>query len=297
MTTEINETCECDLNNEPLFLSRVTIDRLYKLEHPAEAVALYCFYYARAKWKHTNTIYATNQFVTNGVRLSPERVARAKKDLIQLGLIEQLRQWNPETKRIGHPLIKVNFVLWDSSKTKPHAPEYGNDKISRTIMRDTKGNPMHRNSYSIGNPASIGSTEDIKEEALCPTEERSDNMCWIQLATILSKIVRAQRKIVTSGPKIKAWAHEIRKLSTVERTPLADIQAAMKWYANNAYSGQFVPIVECGRTFRDKYTKILAAIERDKRTNPNIQPDDDVDVGTIGRNYKGSELTKDDDSE
>jgi hypothetical protein len=86
-------------------------------------------------------------------------------------------------------------------------------------------------------------------------------------------------------------------LSTVERIPLADIQAAMKWYANNAYSGQFVPIIECGRTFRDKYTKILAAIERDKRTNPDTQPDDDVDVGTIGRNYKGSELTKDDDSE
>jgi hypothetical protein len=88
-----------------------------------------------------------------------------------------------------------------------------------------------------------------------------------------------KRNITISAQKLKSWEADIRKLSTVEKISFDRVLLAMKWYEKNQ-SGRFTPVVECGRSFRDKFLRIEAAMERDKNTpsvhsNPPPQLDND----------------------
>jgi len=280
MNDQIADAIQYNQNEEPIVISKPTSDRLLKLERPADAMALYWFYYYTAKWQHNSTPHASNIYVMNGLKWSEGRLAQAKRELVKLGLVKTVRIRLPGSNQFGKPAIKINFIHWKPQQEQDAIPP---------------NSPYPQKSHDMANDGQRRSTI-IRERRITnsPTEERSDDVCWIQLATFLAKVVRSHRKIVTSAPKVKTWAREIRKLFTVEKVPLADIQCAMKWYINNAYSNQFVPIIECGMTFRDKYTKILAAMERDKGTPSATQhtSDDDDMPGYKG---KGSELTFDEE--
>jgi hypothetical protein len=248
MNNQIENAIQYNTNEEPIVISKPTSDKLLRLEHPGDAMALYWFYYYTAKWQHTNSPHANNLYTQEGLHWTKKRLARAKGDLIELGLIETIRTRDVNTKTFNSPLLKINFIWWNRDKI---------EAIGYKKPYDTKSHRM-ANVPSKGNTV-IGE----KDLTVSPATVGPDDACFLQLAIHLSKVVLSHRKIATSSQMIKAWAREIRKVHTVAKVPLADIQAAMKWYVNNAYSSRFVPIIECGMTFRDKYAKLLAAIERD----------------------------------
>jgi hypothetical protein len=150
MNNQIDDTIQYNRNEEPIVISKPTSDRLLQLERPADAMALYWFYYYTAKWQYSNTPHANNHYVTTGLKWTDDRLSRAKKDLINLGLIEQPpRQWNPKTKHIGYPQIKINFIWWDKKKMSSYSP---------VILPPTK-------SKGVGNEPIKGSTGTLNQES------------------------------------------------------------------------------------------------------------------------------------
>jgi hypothetical protein len=116
--------------------------------------------------------------------------------------------------------------------------------------------PPGSNSVSIDKPDKKDS-KIYKETQAC-----------IHHARFLARIVQGMKNIDIDHHKKWSWANEFRKLIyTSEKVPHARVDAALHWYWKNA-GGQYVPVIESGKSFRDKFVKLEAAMERGSSTGP-----------------------------
>lgn len=83
----INKIEFCDLTNEPLIISKYVIDLLLKQNNPGNLIALYCFYYYITKYKTTNQLQITTEFIAKAFNWNIEKVQKYKKQLNALKII------------------------------------------------------------------------------------------------------------------------------------------------------------------------------------------------------------------
>ena len=88
------------IENNIIILSKQTIDLFLKQKKPGDLISLYTFYYYTAKWQKTNQPKATTSFIEGALGWGNNRVLKAKKKLLDLGLISDIRQTNPKTGRV-----------------------------------------------------------------------------------------------------------------------------------------------------------------------------------------------------
>jgi hypothetical protein len=100
-----------ELGKEIIAVTKATVDRILKSDNPADALALYMFYAYTAKWQETNSAYATTQYSKKGLDWGRDRMKNAKKTLMDLGLIKNVRRTHPETGRVLGWYIKVNYLM------------------------------------------------------------------------------------------------------------------------------------------------------------------------------------------
>ena len=118
------------IDQEPIVLSKPLLDLLLAQPKSADLIALYCFYYYTAKWQKTNQPKATTNYVAKGIKWHIGKVRRVKKDLKQLGLIEDIQARNEDNSKIIAHYIKVNFI-WTRQTIKDYYPN-GFAKGSKT---------------------------------------------------------------------------------------------------------------------------------------------------------------------
>lgn len=119
-----------DINSEPIILSKITTDILLKCPNPSNCISLYIFYYYTAKWQKTNQPMATTGYVQKGLKWGLSKVQKTKKQLKQIGLIEDIKQIDPDTKKIKGWYIKINFI-WSK--------ENADKLIQKTTPLETTG--------------------------------------------------------------------------------------------------------------------------------------------------------------
>jgi hypothetical protein len=244
---QTNDAIQYNKNEEPIVISKPTSDRLLQLDRPADAMALYWFYYYTAKWQHSNTPHANNHYITTGLKWTAARLTRAKNDLICLGLIEQPpRQWNPKTKHIGCPQIKINFIWWDKKRIASYSPcnptpyEIQGSRKSKAVGNE----PIKGSTSSIkGSTSSIkGSTSSINKKK-CFSEK--DSFDPEDLPTHLGKdpsIAEAWLRYVQSRrekkQKITQIAYKMLVKKMMSRTP-KEIVDALDRSVMNGWTGVF----------------------------------------------------------
>lgn len=111
MEAEDIVSVDYELNKEIITVTKATVDRILKSGNPADALALYMFYAYTAKWQETNSAFATTEYSKTGLGWGRDRMRNAKKTLIALGLIENVRRTHPETGRILGWYIKVKYLI------------------------------------------------------------------------------------------------------------------------------------------------------------------------------------------
>ena len=104
-----------DIADSLIIFNKITFDRLLKSETPADSIALYTFYYYTAKWQGTNQPKCTTSYVANGLKWSESRVRKAKKELLDIGLVEDITSKDESGKIIGH-FVKVNYFSLSTLK-------------------------------------------------------------------------------------------------------------------------------------------------------------------------------------
>lgn len=90
------------------------------------------------------------------------------------------------------------------------------------------------------------------------------NQMYQPLADTLASIIKryAHKHIPTQAKA--AWCNEFRRLVETEGVNIQRVQRVMLWYDKNAF-GEFVPVAESGKTFREKFTRLEAAMDRQQK--------------------------------
>ena len=98
----------------------------------------------------------------------------------------------------------------------------------------------------------------------------------IDVAEELAAIVRSRHKLRVNGRKLAGWAEHVRRLADIDGVDYARQHAALAWYGEH-HTDAYVPVIECGLAWRDKYPKLAAAMERDRKQAPEPAPITEVD--------------------
>ena len=110
------------IENELIILTKQTVDIFLKSNSPADVMALYTFYYYTAKWQETNQPKCTTGYAAQGLKWSETKIRKVKKELLALGLIEDVQQKDASGKICGH-FIKLNYVIKQSTLQANHTAE------------------------------------------------------------------------------------------------------------------------------------------------------------------------------
>jgi hypothetical protein len=130
-TKEQETVATYDPSQEPIVLSKPTLDLFLRQENPSDLIALYTFYYYTAKWQKTNQPWATKKYCMKSLKWGQQRVDNARKKLTELGLIEAIEKRN-DKGRFDKWYIKINFI-WSRSAVESihehqnHAMDESND--------------------------------------------------------------------------------------------------------------------------------------------------------------------------
>ena len=109
---------------------------------------------------------------------------------------------------------------------------------------------------------------------------------FIKLSKKLAQTISQNKNIKITDSKIKQWANSMRLLQEREGIEFARQKKALIWYDENI-GGDFVPVIESGDSFRQKFLKLEAAIERSGKSNkPNKI--NDTGLGSLSGGKKRS---------
>lgn len=260
-----------DVTEEPVILSKVTSDILLKQEKPSDVLALYLFYYITSKWQDQKNAYCTTSYTAKGLKWSEKRVRKIKRVLIELGLIEDLVKRDSSGKVVRH-FIKVNFKwVKESGESHPVRKRGGgfdqgvvNLQTNTTLLLDE----IQPNSYKKNIVEKKFSTDSATKRIINGNSsvKDKDSNKYIKLANKLSKIIQTKKNILHSQTQIKSWANEFRKLHTINKVKVSRQKKILKWYKNEPES-KYLPVVESGKSFREKFIKLESAMNRKQFDN------------------------------
>ena len=83
--TPQTERIDYDVSQEPIVLSKPTLDLFLKQENPGDLIALYTFYYYTAKWQRTNQPRCTEKYAMKGLKWGRDKLRKTKKQLKEFG--------------------------------------------------------------------------------------------------------------------------------------------------------------------------------------------------------------------
>lgn len=238
-----------DVLNEPLILSKPLMDILLKESQYANLVALYSFYYYTAKWQSTTIIKATTTYVSVGMNWTIQKVRRTKDRLKELKLIEDVVIRDNQNKVSGH-FVKVHLV-WSHPTEKP--PGGTNHPVEKSTP----------NAYIYNNINALIKDNKIPHDKCAASDIKEKNVPFLPLAKYLSRCIQFNKNITHTTKQLATWTNDIRLLIQDHKIPYERVEAALQWYRKNI-GGQYIPVIESGRSLREKFFKLEAAMDRDK---------------------------------
>lgn len=166
------------IENELVVLTKQTINLFLQSDYPTEVMALYLFYYYTAKWQETNQPRCTTKYVATGLKWGEQKVRKIKKELMSLGLIEDVQEKDEEGKISGH-YVKLNYLFKQSTLEENHPyknPQCGvNHSVDEsTVWNEPQCGTNHSVDFNTPNALSdnkLNALSDNKRNALSDNRE------------------------------------------------------------------------------------------------------------------------------
>lgn len=142
------------IENELIIITKQTFDAFLCSDFPADLIALYNFYYYTAKWQETNQPKCTTGYTADGLKWSEAKVRRAKKELMRLGLVEDVQQ--KVNGKVTGCFIKLNYIL--KQETIHHPNDFSQ------CENNEGNNQIHPNDFPQG--GNVHRVENLQTNAL-----------------------------------------------------------------------------------------------------------------------------------
>lgn len=261
------------INYRPIVIPKATLDRLLKTEKPYVTISLYTFYYYTAIWQKSNQIKCVESYVKKGLGLGRDSFRKAKKQLIELGLVRNVQRRNKKNKdgKYVKPYIRVCFYEGALPEGRKLPSGFIAKKTQTVEKRPVGKQPTNtystnsKNAYSTG---TVASASTLQQRALLNTTKKVYTK-QTKLSILLFKAIpshlknkpnKLPKKNATTGKRNWSyWAREFKKLLDVYT--YKDIKKTLLWYANY-FEDRYTPQRCSAKTFCEDYYKILRAMDR-----------------------------------
>lgn len=90
-------------------ITKPSIDRMLKMENPADCIALYTFYCYTRKWQKNNAVFATSEFAMKALSWGRDKFSKAKTQLKEAGFIDDIQRKDSSGKIVGW-FVGVRFA-------------------------------------------------------------------------------------------------------------------------------------------------------------------------------------------
>lgn len=170
------------IENQLVILTKQTLDVFLRQENAAELIALYTFYYYTAKWQQTNQPKCTTDYVAKALHWNRGKVCKVKKQLVEFGLIEDVRIVDHVTKKVQGYYIKMNYIFKKETLEKSQCtsnPPTGNEVQGASVPENEGVAFEYTNALSTNNTNAL-STDNLKKESKKeikePEKQRKENI-------------------------------------------------------------------------------------------------------------------------
>lgn len=147
------------IEDELIILTKQTMDSFLNSDFKpkGDLIQLYIFYYYTSKWQKTNQVKCTTSYVAQGLEISEARVRAAKKELTNLGLIEDVKTYDDKNRISGHYVL-LRYKFKNGAEKAIHPPfqnqQCGEDFHPHEKQQGGKNNSVENqrtNAYSTNN--------------------------------------------------------------------------------------------------------------------------------------------------
>lgn len=218
------------IENELIILTKQTIDIFLKSDSPGDLLALYSFYYYTAKWQGTNQPKCTTSYAARGLKWSEAKVRKAKRDLMSLGLIEDIVSKGADGKITSH-YVRLRYIIKQSTLANLHTDEMPQGGKYNTVEEqgtnafsaDSVNALSSRNENALNNNPST-SCKDYNNNNNSAREEQP------QKATKEKKPTPERLIIPPTLEMVEAYCKE--RNNGIDPEAFIDYYAARGWYLN-----------------------------------------------------------------
>jgi len=245
----------------------------------------------KEKEKEDSYFYCTHEELENQIGISAHRQRKALKLMEDLGIITSYMKGLPAKKfyhideqavafYMGQD-VEDNKIAVKSLTDKPEDPlrlfvKDFNELPLKSLTKLLYSNKKNNNKYNTPEKVSgeidteISDSGDTALKKKTPQKEKSERQKFIErknkryqkLSEKLAEIISQNKNIKITPSKIKSWANDFRLLEEKEGVQFVRQKTALNWYSDHI-GEKFVPVIESGGTFRDKFIKLEAAISRE----------------------------------
>lgn len=153
-------------------LTKPTIDRILRMEHPGDCLALYAFYCYTRKWQRNNAVYATSEYAMTALGWGRDRFAHAKAQLKAADFIYDIQRKDAEGKVSGW-YVGVRFSQsipqeqWRLEAQENHPTDFPqgglNHRVDKaTVWENTIQIPYNNNKIPYTNKDKSGRAQKTK---------------------------------------------------------------------------------------------------------------------------------------
>jgi len=125
--------------------------------------------------------------------------------------------------------------------------------------------PSSSPSPSSNNNISVGTKKAPTEAEIRKIEKREakkkEVQAYMPLVEKLSNIISAQKDIKISGVQLNEWAKSFYALNRINAISQERMESALVFYAEHV-GEEYMPVIESGKIFRQKFTKLEDAMKR-----------------------------------
>ena len=139
-----------------------------------------------------------------------------------------------------------------------------NSRLEEVIEKRKYFTESRRKNGALG-----GRPSKDKKPSDKPSDKPSENLPENEnINEIINKLKDILVKYYNREFVTKSWNDDIKKMIIIDKIPKERIINALDWYSKNI-GGEYIPVIQSGSSFREKYTKLENAMKKKKNTFGN----------------------------
>jgi hypothetical protein len=211
------------------------------------------FYFEKTHSENDGWFFQKHSQIIKQLCFSEYDVKKTKKILVAKRLLQIQRKGLPSKEWLKINYDNILFILFNDKSLRSSAEE-------SSALRPEESSALNREISYNRQILKRKRTKNIVATGVATDK----NNKYQPIANELKQIVQSQKNININGQKLNGWANSIRLLVESDNVSLDRIEKAVEWYKYH-HSDEYVPIIESGKSLREKFTRLEDAIKRNKK--------------------------------